>query len=301
MEITILGTSSMVPTKERNVTAVFLKYGSEGLLFDCGEGTQRQMNITGLNRNKIRRIFISHWHGDHVSGLIGLLQTMGNIEYSPKVDIYGPKGTKEYMNHLIKAIVFDVRVNLKIHEIDAPKGKITPICETPKYMVKCAPLSHGIECLGYSFIEKDRRRINKSFLEKHNIPEGPHLAFLQEGRVITYKGKRLDPEEATKMVKGKKFVFITDTEPATECELLAKDADLLVMEATYSSEHEHKAREYKHMTSTEAAMIANNANVKKLLMTHFSQRYENCQILEEEAQIVFDKSYCAEDFMKVRL
>ncbi len=291
----------MVPTKERNVTAVFLRYGSEGLLFDCGEGTQRQMNITGLNRNKIRRVFITHWHGDHVSGLIGLLQTMGNIEFKPKVDLYGPKGTKEFISHLMKSVIFDVRVDLKVHEIDAQYGKVTDVCETPMYEVKCAPMNHGVPCLGYRFIEKDRRRIDKTYLEEHNIPEGPHLAFLQEGRVITYKGERIDPEEATKMVKGKKFVFITDTEPTPECEALSKDADLLIMEATYSSEHEHKAREYHHMTAKEAALIANNANVKKLLMTHFSQRYENCQSLEEEAQTVFDKSYCAEDFMKVRL
>jgi len=296
-----LGTASMVPTKERNVTGVFLRYGFEGILFDCGEGTQRQMNITGLNRNKIRKILITHWHGDHVGGLIGLLQTMGNVDFRPRVDLYGPVGTKERMEHLIKSVIFDVRIDLQVHEIDAKPGTLTKVCENKRYKIMCAPMEHGVPCLGYSFIEKDRRRIKKSFLEKHNIPEGPHLAFLQEGKAITYKGKKLEVEEATSIVKGKKFVFITDTEPTDECVRLAKDAELLIMEATYESKLENKARQYKHTTAKEAGLIANKANVKKLLMTHFSQRYETVQELEEDAQTVFDQSFCAEDFMKIRL
>ena len=101
MEIVFLGTSAMVPTKERNVTGIFLKYKGEGILLDCGEGTQRQMNIAGINRNSVTKILVSHWHGDHVSGIVGLLQTMANKESNPKVEIFGPKGTKEHIKHMM--------------------------------------------------------------------------------------------------------------------------------------------------------------------------------------------------------
>jgi len=299
MEITILGTSAMVPTKQRNVSGIFVRKGKEGILFDCGEGTQRQMNITGINRNKVTKIFISHWHGDHVAGIIGLLQTIGNIDQPPRIDLYGPKETKERMDHLMKSAIFDVKINLHIHEIDAPEVK--KIVDTKSIKVLCANMKHGAPCLGYALIEKDRRRINTLYLKKHNIPDGPHLAFLQEGKEVTFKGKKLTPEEATKIVKGKKFTYCTDTEPCKNVVELAKNADLLVMEATYSSKLEHKAREYNHTTAKEAALVANDANVKKLVLTHFSQRYENTQEIEEDARIVFDNVMCAEDFMKIRL
>jgi len=117
MQITFLGTSCMVPTKERNVTGLFLKYKGEGILFDCGEGTQRQMNITGINRNDVTKILISHWHGDHVGGLMGLIQTLGNRDEPPTIDLYGPKGTKEFIKHLYKGCVFEARVNLRVHEV----------------------------------------------------------------------------------------------------------------------------------------------------------------------------------------
>ena len=107
INITILGTSSMVPTKDRNVQSIYLDYNGEGILFDCGEGTQRQMNIAGINRTKVKKILITHWHGDHVSGLIGLIQTLGNSKYASKLEIYGPKGTKRFMNNLLNSCVFE--------------------------------------------------------------------------------------------------------------------------------------------------------------------------------------------------
>ena len=117
VEIVILGTSSMVPTKDRNVQAFHIEFNGEGMLFDCGEGTQRQMNIAGLSRSKVRRIFISHWHGDHVAGIIGLIQTIGNSNYEGTLSIYGPKGTKERMFHMMQTCVFENKIDIAVHEL----------------------------------------------------------------------------------------------------------------------------------------------------------------------------------------
>jgi len=171
MEVTILGTSSMLPTKERNPVSVFLSYKSDGILFDCAEGTQRQMDSAGISRQKIKRILISHWHGDHIAGLIGLFQTIGNNEPGHKLELYGPKGTKEYMKHLLKSCYFDVKLNISIHEL-TPK-KVEKFFETDEYELHCVSLEHSTTCLGYAFVEKDRRNIDKAFLNKNRLLE-PH-------------------------------------------------------------------------------------------------------------------------------
>ena len=123
LEITFLGTSSMVPTKDRNVQSIHLEYRGEGILLDCGEGTQRQMNIAGINRTKVKKILITHWHGDHVSGLIGLIQTLGNSKDVSELSIYGPPGTKKSMSHLLETCIFDLTVDLNIVELDLKEKK----------------------------------------------------------------------------------------------------------------------------------------------------------------------------------
>ncbi|MBN2112085.1 ribonuclease Z, partial [Candidatus Woesearchaeota archaeon] len=158
-----------------------------------------------------------------------------------------------------------------------------------------------IATLGFSFIEKDRRRINVPAVKKLGIPEGPLLGKLQNGETITFKGKKISPEKTTTVVAGKKIAFISDTLPCESCYTLAENADLLICEAAYSSELEGKAREYKHMTSKEAALVASRSNVKELVLTHFSARYKNTHELQEDAQQVFQNVKCAEDFMKIKI
>lgn len=299
MQATILGTSCMVPTKDRNVSGLYLEYKGEGMLFDCGEGTQRQMNIAGINRNKVRRIFISHWHGDHVSGIIGLLQTIGNQKDGPsKLYIYGPKETKIRMDHMMQTAIFDLKMEVKIHDINPKKMAI--VCETDDYVVKCAPMNHSIPCIGYVFIEKDRRRVNTPYLKKLNIPDGPHLQKLVEGKSIMHKGVKIDVEKATRVVKGRRFAIIPDTSVTPMAAELARDADVMIIESTYCSEHEDRAEKYKHLTAQQAALMAQEAGAKKLILTHFSQRYENTAHIEEEARTYFPNAHCAHDFMKIK-
>jgi len=298
-EITFLGTSSMVPTKDRNVQSIYIDYKGEGILVDCGEGTQRQMNIAGINRLKVKKILISHWHGDHVSGLIGLIQTMGNQETSQKLIIYGPKGTKLHMNHLLNSCIFDLSIKLEINELNI-KNK-TVIFENKDYMIEAAPLEHSTPCLGYSFMEKDKRRINLPKAKALGLKEGPLLGKLQRGESVKHEGKEIHPDDVSRIVSGKKSTFIMDTALTQNCYELAENSFLIVSEATYDSSLNEKANQYKHMTAEGAAMIASQAKAKKLILTHFSQRYKTLNDLKKEAKEVFPNTEMAFDFMKVKL
>lgn len=300
MEIVMLGTSCMVPTKERNVQSIYVEIKGEGLLFDCGEGTQRQMNIAGINRNRVRRIFLTHWHGDHVGGLIGLLQTMSNNENSQKVTIYGPRETKERIACLLRAVNFeDNRLDLEVKEIGS--HQVEKVCDNEEYYVEAAYLDHKMPCLGYSLVEKDKRRINMAQAKKMGLHEGPLIGKLQAGHAVTFKGKTIAADEVSHMQKGKKLSVILDTLPCENAYELAREADLLIAESAYTSDKEDKALEYKHMTTKQAALIATTANVKKLIITHFSQRYKTAAELDEEIRTFFPESECAFDFMKIKL
>jgi len=295
-EIVFLGTSSMVPTKERNQSALFITHNTQGILVDCGEGTQRQFRMAGLTLSKITKILISHWHGDHVLGLPGLLQSLGASEYKKTLEIYGPEGTKKYFEHMLKAFVSDKQIDMKIIEI-----KPGTFFDCPEFHLEAYLLKHGITCYGYNFIEHDRRRINLSKTEKLGIPEGPLLGKLQDGEDIEFKGKKVKSDDMTKIVKGKKISIISDTLPCDNCYKMAKDADLLISESTYSSHLEEKGEDYNHMTSKQAALIASKSNVKRLVLTHFSARYKSTLELNDDARQIFDNSECAYDFMKIKL
>jgi len=296
MQVLFLGTSSMVPTKERNQNGILISYGSEGILVDCGEGTQRQLKIAGIKLTKITKILISHWHGDHVLGLPGLIQSMSASDYQKTLQIYGPTGTNNFMKKMFEVFVFDKKINIKINEIDSGK-----FFENDDFILQAEPLEHSIATLGYSLIEKDKRKINVKFTKNLSIPEGPLLGKLQSGKNIIWKGEKINADKATKIVQGKKITIINDTVPCNSADKLAKDSDLLICESTYSSNLEDKASEYGHMTAKQAAELANRSNTKKLILTHFSARYKNTQELEEDARNYFDNVLSAKDFMKINL
>ncbi len=296
MKLTFLGTSCMTPTKERNQQSLFLSYGSEGILIDCGEGTQRQMKIAGISLTKINKILLSHWHGDHVLGLPGILQSLGALEYTKTLKIYGPKGTKERIDHIFKAFPSDKQIKINVEEIN--EGVFF---ENQLFKLETMPLKHKIESLAFSFIEKDKRRIKIKEIEKLGIPEGPLLGKLQEGKNINWKGNKIDINNLTYIVKGKKLSIISDTILCDNCYKISENADLLVCESSYGSKLEDKAKKYFHLTAKQSALIANKSNVKKLILIHFSNRYKNTQELEEDARDFFDDVVCAEDFMKIKI
>ncbi len=296
MEMIFLGTACMQPTKERNHSAAFITFKNEGILVDCGEGTQRQMRIAGIKPTKVTKILISHWHGDHVLGLPGLIQTIGANEYSGTLQIYGPRGTKKFIELVQKTFVGHEGVKFIVKEIESGV-----FFDGPDFKLECLPLVHSIPCLGFNFIEKDRRRIKVATVKTLGIPQGPLLGKLQRGNSVIFKGKKIMPGDVTYIVKGKKISFICDTLVCNNCYTLAKNADVLVSESVYTSKHEDKAREYKHLTAKQAALIANKAGAKKLILTHFSQRYKNTQEIEEDAKDYFSNVVCAYDLMKIKI
>jgi ribonuclease Z len=293
MEIIFLGTACMQPTKERNHPGVLLVRKGEGILFDCGEGIQRQLKVAGIKPTIISKILITHWHGDHVLGLPGLLQTISASGYSGNLEVYGPKGTKKRIALMKETFASKELIPFSVKEVS--KGKI---CEEDEYALHTAEMKHGTPCIGFSLVEKNRRKVLISRANKLNIPEGPLLGKLQDGKTITHNGEKIKPDQVTTTIMGKKLTYITDTLPCSNITTLAKDSDILILESTYKSDLQEKAKEYYHLTAHDAATLANDANVKKLILTHFSGRYKDVKELEEDARDIFHNTQAAEDMMR---
>lgn len=287
----------MIPTKERNHSAYFLSYNREGILFDCGEGTQRQMKKAGIKHTKITKILLSHWHGDHVLGIPGLLDTLSNSEYSKTLEIYGPEGTKKKIKALNK--IFDSYRNIKIVIKDITKNGV--FLDSKNYKIESYKLNHSILSIGYRFIEKDKLKINLTKAKKLKIPQGPEMGKLQNGKSIKIDKKIIKASEVTTLIKGKILSYVSDTTLTPNCMKVGRNADLLICESTYTSEEKAKAKEYKHMTSKFAATVAKKAKVKKLLLTHFSQRYKDDSNFLKDAKTTFKNTSCAKDFMEIEL
>lgn len=295
IEIVFLGTGCMQPTKNRNHAGVLLSYQKENILFDCGEGIQRQMRIAGVKPAKITKLCISHWHGDHVFGIPGLLSSMGADKAEQVLQIYGPKGSKSYISHLFKSFVAKDIIPYEVHEIKSGK-----LFETKEFVLEAQPLEHSTPCIGYSFHEKDKLRINIAQAQKLHL-EGPILGKLQQGHNVTVKGRKIKAKEVTYQVNGRKISYVTDTVPCRGADKLAKNADLLICEGTHLDEIRDKTEKAKHMTIKQAALIASENNAQKLVITHISQRYKIPSEIIEEARTYFDNSVVAEDFMKFKL
>jgi ribonuclease Z len=299
MEIEILGTSEATPTARKGQTSIILNYSNENILIDCGEGTQRQMKIAGFNLCKITRILITHWHADHILGIPGMLQTMVLSNYSKALHIYGPRGTKKYMDLILGMFIFYGKLNVEVHEI----VKDGIFLETDDFALSAYKMTHMAPCLAYSFAEKDRRRIKMDYLKKIGLKPGPLVGQLQKGKTIEFNKKKISPNQATSVQKGKKIAFILDTAINENCIKIAKDADLLISEATFlESEHADKAEERGHLTAKQAGTIAKQAKAGRLLLTHISQRYARDESgILAEAKKVFKNSELARDFMKIKL
>ncbi len=286
-----------MPTRERAQTALYLSYRDKHFLFDCGEGTQRQLGLAGISPAKITCVFLTHWHGDHFFGLPGLLENMAKHKQEKTIELYGPVGTKRAVKRLMETFLLKNKIHVIAHDI----VKNGVFLQDKLFVMRATKVKHSVPCLAYTFEEKPKRKIRMEYLKQHGIPEGPLLRELQEGKQIIFRGKKISVKEATYTQQGKKVAIVLDTKMDPACVTAAKDADMLICESTLHSSLAEKAREYYHLTAQEAAMIAKKAKVKKLILTHFSQRYKNVDELEKEAKDIFPETVVAHDFMKVQV
>ncbi len=301
ISITFLGTSSGVPTKTRSLPSIHLDIlQKESILFDCGEGTQRQMFIKGLNIMKIKRIFITHWHADHFSGLIGLIQTLSLESRKEPLYIYGPKETRKFMDNLLNLGYFFRTFEVVVQELK-PGDEI----DLDFYSVKAIKTEHRIPSTGFLLKTKDTYKVDMKKTEKIGLKQSPLFKDLKQGKSVKYKGKTIKPEDILYKKPGLKIVYTGDTKPIPEIAKESKNANLLIMDSTFSKEYENKAEFTTHSTSAQAAEIAKKANVRQLIITHFSRRYENEKypegLLLKEAIKIFPNTLEAKDFMNITL
>lgn len=296
INITFLGTSDQIPSARRNHSAILLNYNEENILIDCGEGTQRQFRKARLNPCKITRILITHWHGDHVFGLPGILSTLSLSGYNKTLFIYGPKGTKIFMKKLLDIFNFERNYKIKVEEVS---GKFF---ETKHFLLEAKPMRHGIPCNAYSFTIKDKIRIDKAKLKKAKLPEGPLLQKLKEGKDVSYEGKKFKSKNLTFLEKGKKVSFVLDTGLNPRIIPFVKDSDLLVSDSSFGNDLSEHAEKHLHLTSGQSANIAKKSKSKKLVLTHISQRYEgNAKKILDEAKKIFKNTILANDFDVVEI
>jgi ribonuclease Z len=300
MHVIFLGTAGSVPTPDRSLPAVLVKRGNEQLMFDCGEGVQRQMIRAKVGFHKKMKIFVSHMHGDHVLGLPGLLQTMALMDRQKKLEIYGPEGINQFLECIRESLQFGLTFPVEIHEIyDAGI-----ICQEKDYEVEAAKSNHVTPSLAYAFVEKPRP--GKFYPEKARalgIPEGELWSKLQHGDTVKLSdGRFVSPEEVLGSPRqGRKIVYTGDTRPFKGFAKFAAGADLVIHDSTFDDALGEKAEVDGHSTPSQAGQQAKKAKAKKLILTHISARYADAGLLLEQARKVFKNALVAEDFMELEL
>ena len=299
LNIIFLGTGGSWPTVKRNVTAIAIKRGSEILLFDCGEGTQRQFQKSNLSYMQISKIFISHFHGDHFLGIPGLIQTMQLNDREKPIHIYGPKGIKKLLNQLLSLGYFRPKYEIVAHELNEGDS-----LDFEGYAINVMQVKHGIPALAFSLEEKNRPgKFDKPKALKLGVPEGPLFSKLQKGQTVTLKdGRTIKPGMVLGPPrKGRKIVVSGDTIALDKMVDFAKNADVLIHEATFESELKDIAGEYGHTTAFQAAEIAKNADVKKLCLVHISPRYLDYKLIQNDAKKIFKNSFVPRDFEEIEV
>ena len=296
MEITFLGTSSAVHSFERNHPSIVLKAFGEVMMFDCGEGTQRQLIYAKISPMKISKIFITHFHGDHILGLPGLIQSMNFRGRDKKLTIYGPKGLNVLKESIFSLGYCKIEFPIEFIEIGS---KIVE--KTEDYIIKSQEVNHLVPSLAYSIEELKKPRFLRQKAIELGVPVGPDFGKLHNGQEVEIDGKIIKPEQVLGPPrKGRKITYSGDTAPCKEMVELAKDSTLLIHESTYVKEDNDKAEENYHSTSSDAASIAKKSNSKKLILTHISTRYQNTDQLLDEALEIFENTEIAKDLKTIK-
>jgi ribonuclease Z len=293
MRVTFLGTAGSWPSKERSASAIALDTEKELLLLDCGEGTQRQFFQSSQSFMRVRRVFLTHFHGDHFLGLPGLIQSMCLNHRSEPLDIYGPPDAEEMVGRALRMGYFTLRFPVTVHPLQAGES-----VELDGYSVRTAHADHPVPALAYRIEEGPKRgRFNGELARSLGL-EGRDFARLEEGSSVRVGDRVIQPSDVMGPPRpGRSIVYSGDTAPSDEVRKLAHRATLLIHEATAAQEIEAEANEWGHSSARQAAQIAASAEVGLLYLTHFSSRYKELEGLENEARVVFPGSHAAHDLL----
>ena len=298
-ELVILGTASQAPTRTRNHNGYFLRWDDEGLLFDPGEGTQRQMLFAGVTAHQITRVCVTHFHGDHCLGLPGVLQRMALDQVTATVEVAYPASGADIFDRIRSLSLF--HDTLAVRERPVPEAAAV-LTDGPAFRLEARPLSHRVPAVGYRLTEPDGRRMLPAELAARGIA-GPDIGRLQRDGELELErgGARVRLEDVSEPRRGQKFAFIMDTRLCDAAFELADDTDLLVCESTFTDADAGLADDYGHLTAGQAGRIAAEAGARRLVLTHFSQRYEDSegQMLRDTAAVFDGEIVIAADLDRV--
>jgi ribonuclease Z len=296
-ELVVLGTAAQVPTRSRNHNGYLLRWDDTGFLFDPGEGTQRQMLLAGVTASSVSRICLTHTHGDHCLGLPGVIQRMGLDGLERTVPLHYPADGERHVDALLSASSYVSLVGVDRFPATSPG----PVAHGPRWTLSVAPLDHRIAAHGYRLQEPDGVRMLPERLEALGIV-GPAVGRLQrEGRLLV-GGRTVRLAEVSVPRRGQAFAFVMDTRWCDSAVTLAQDVDLLVCEATFLDRDRDLADRYAHLTARQAGLLARAAGARRLVLTHFSQRYgDDVRPFLAEASEVFDDVVAASDLQRIPL
>ena len=296
MKLVFLGTSAAQPTEKRGLSCICLEREGEILMFDAGESAQISYMKSGLGWNKKMKLFVTHLHGDHCVGILGLLQTMSMQNRTESLEIFGPKGIDEFLAANIKILNFGLSFSILITIVN--EGTIY---ENNKFLIHATKANHSITAFSYLFEEKDKPgKFNVEKAKELGIPEGELWNKLQNGEDITNNEKIIKPEQVLgKKRSGKKIGISGDTMPTKELEEFFRECDYLVFDSTFLDEEKQKAQDTCHSTAKQAAELGKNANVKNLILTHFSARYKDEIGHKTEAEQIHNSVITAKDLLEV--
>lgn len=289
-DLTILGCSSQQPTRKRNHGAYLLRWNNEGLLFDPGEGTQRQFIFANIAPTVVTRIFVSHFHGDHCLGLGSMLMRLNLDKVQHPIHCYYPAEGKTYFDRLRYGTIY----HENIHVIEHPIEKEGIVHDDGKFKIEAKFLDHGTPNLGYRITEPDQIKIEKDKILKLGLKGIQVKELINQGKV-TVNGQEILLKDVSWVRRGNAFAIVIDTRMCDAAIEIAQDATMLLCESTYLNEHQHLAKKHMHLTAKEAAMIAKQAHVDTLILTHYSARYLDLHPFEEEAREIFPNTFAADD------
>lgn len=290
-DLIVLGTSSQQPTRHRNHGAYLFRWNNEGLLFDPGEGTQRQFIFADVAPPVVTRMFISHFHGDHCLGVGSMLMRLNLDKVTHPIHCYYPASGKKYFDRLRYGTAYFEVINVIEHPIERPGGLVH---EDENFRIEARFLDHGIDNVGWRITEPDKVRFKKDKLKEAGIA-GPMVKELETQGYVIVDGRKVSLEEVSYIRKGDSIAVVIDTRPCQEALELAHDSRMMLCESTYLSSESDLALCYKHMTAAEAAQLAKDAQANTLILTHFSARYTDSAVFEREAREIFPNAFAAND------